>query len=145
MAKQKSNEPDPLHLCKKAELECIKSLVNDAVQHIQQAVCNVVAAERAQFREEPTPKAKPLVVPDMGVDVTPQERAKAVDYRAAVLMGKVPDETRLLLTLLEVAKLMSVSSRTWARLHAMEAIPCASVNWAEDGAMEARRDHRLDR
>jgi predicted DNA-binding transcriptional regulator AlpA len=122
-AKQKSNDTAPLHLCKKADLECIKSLVNDAIQHIQQAVCKAVTAELAQFRDKPTPEVKPSVVPVEGVDVTPQKRAKAVDYRAAVLMGKVPDEAGLLLNLSEVAKLMSVSSRTWARLHAMEAVP----------------------
>jgi predicted DNA-binding transcriptional regulator AlpA len=123
MAKQKSNETGLLQLCKKADLECIRSLVNDAVQQIQQAVCKVVATELAHFHERPAAEAKHSVIPDAGVEVTPQEKAKAVDYRAAVFMGKVPEEAGLLLNLSEAAKLMSVSGRTWARLNAIEAIP----------------------
>ena len=79
-------------------------------------MCKIVDAELAQFREKPAPEAKPSVVPDVGVVVTPQEKAKAVDYRAVVLMGKGPEEAGLLLNSWDVAKLMSVSRRTW-RLH----------------------------
>jgi predicted DNA-binding transcriptional regulator AlpA len=123
MAKQKSNKTGLLQLWAMVDQEHINSIVNNAVHQIQQAVCKVVAAELAHFREKPAAEAKPSVVPDEGVVVTPLEKAKAVDYRAAVFMGKVPEEAGLLLNSWDVAKLMSVSRRTWAKLHAMEAIP----------------------
>lgn len=123
MARQKSNETGLLQLWATVDQETINSIVTNAVHQIEQAVCKAVAAELAQFRDKPTAEVKPSVVPGDGVTVSPQEMAKAVDYRAAVFMGKVPQEAGLLLNLLEVAKLMSVSGRTWARLHAMEAVP----------------------
>jgi predicted DNA-binding transcriptional regulator AlpA len=51
------------------------------------------------------------------------ERLKATDLRTALLLGRVPDDTGLLIDVHMVAKLLSVSARTVARLQELKAIP----------------------
>jgi predicted DNA-binding transcriptional regulator AlpA len=58
-----------------------------------------------------------------GVDLTAADRTKAADVRVAFLMGKLPENTGLLIDAKSLAKLLDVSRATMYRLQAEEAIP----------------------
>lgn len=58
-----------------------------------------------------------------GTELKPQDKIKAVDLRVALLMGKVPDDSGLLIGIKTVAKLLSVSPAHLRRLLDLKAIP----------------------
>ncbi len=58
-----------------------------------------------------------------GVDLPESERLKAADLRTAILMGKIPEDTGLLIDVKTMAKLLNVSERMVYRLADQNAAP----------------------
>ncbi len=96
-------------------------------------------------REAPTPAPPPVIEPK-GIDLPESERLKAADLRMALLMGKIPPDTGLLIDLKTTAKLLDVSPRTLHRLVELNAVPspitlgglirwqlAEIIEWLDDG------------
>ena len=58
-----------------------------------------------------------------GVDLKPNDQIKAADLRVALLMGKIPEDTGLLIDTRTLARLLNISRRHVARLLAEQAVP----------------------
>lgn len=58
-----------------------------------------------------------------GTELKSKERLNAADLRIALLMGKIPDDSSLLIDTQTFAHLLSVSSRTLKRLVDLKAVP----------------------
>ena len=65
----------------------------------------------------------PPFVSSPGTELKTTDKFKAADLRIALLMGKIPDDSGLLIDAKTFAKLLSISSRTLSRLIDLEAIP----------------------
>jgi predicted DNA-binding transcriptional regulator AlpA len=68
------------------------------------------------------------------VQVTDEEKEKAAEFRAQLLMGKLPEGIGLLIDVKTLASLLGISVRLITKLVAMEAIPAPvrlsrSVRW----------------
>jgi predicted DNA-binding transcriptional regulator AlpA len=86
-----------------------------------------VAKALAQVqRETPAPRiteSPPLSSTNTGIELRPTDKTKAADLRIALLTGKIPEETGLLIDARRFAKLLSVSLATLWRLQAQQVIP----------------------
>jgi len=58
-----------------------------------------------------------------GTDLKSQDRLKAADLRTALLLGKIPENTGLMIDTKTFARLLSISSRHLIRLQSMKAVP----------------------
>lgn len=58
-----------------------------------------------------------------GTELKPNDKFKAGDLRMALLMGKIPDDSGLLIDAKTFANLLSISSRTLSRLIDLKAVP----------------------
>jgi predicted DNA-binding transcriptional regulator AlpA len=84
----------------------------------------VVAKIQARMPSVPPSEPKPTSSPkSTGLDLKEEDRAKAADLRIAFLLGKVPEDSGLLVSVKTLAKLLDVSQATLHRLNAQEAIP----------------------
>ena len=76
------------------------------------------------FREALGPSfTKPHSSAGEGVDLKPADRIKAADLRVALLLGKIPEDTGMLIDTRTFSRLLSISSRHLSRLLDEEAIP----------------------
>lgn len=58
-----------------------------------------------------------------GTELKLQDKIKAADLRIALLMGKIPDESGLLIDTKTLARLLSISPRHLIRLQDLKAVP----------------------
>jgi predicted DNA-binding transcriptional regulator AlpA len=85
---------------------------------------------KALSRVQPSPGKPPapqsgIPLSTEGTVLTPADKLKASDVRMAVLMGKIPEDTGLLIDPKTFARLLSVANSTFYRLLAQEALPAA--------------------
>lgn len=97
----------------------LQSLCDDAVQRISDGLVKAIDQHLATLGRSEQPVENMAA----GVELPFSEQSKAAELRTAVLMGKVPQGTGLLLDAKATSQLLNVSKRTFARLHAAEAIP----------------------
>jgi predicted DNA-binding transcriptional regulator AlpA len=83
------------------------------------------ALTKRPLSQEPTPEpAEPPSNPNStGVELKPSDKPKAADVRTAMLLGKIPEDTGLLIDIKLFAHFLNISTRTLAHLQAEEAIP----------------------
>lgn len=58
-----------------------------------------------------------------GLDLKPSDKVKAADLRTALLLGKIPNDSGLLIDTKTLAKLLRISRRHLHRLQDLKAIP----------------------
>jgi predicted DNA-binding transcriptional regulator AlpA len=83
----------------------------------------------------------PPLVSSLGTELKPNDKFKAADLRVALLMGKIPDDSGLLIDAKTFANLLSISSRTLSRLIDLKAVPMPVhlgrlVRWRLDEVLE---------
>ena len=110
-----------------ADLTFDSNAISGIVEQFQAVLERTVAAQMESLRadlerSDQAPEPQPTKIPQ-GVSLPESERLKAADLRTALLLGKVPDDAGLLIDVHMVAKLLSVSARTVARLQDLKAIP----------------------
>lgn len=71
----------------------------------------------------PGPLLKPANITPEGVDLPEEERLKAANLRTALLLGKIPDNSGILIDGKATARLLNISYRTLYRLVDMKAMP----------------------
>ena len=69
------------------------------------------------------PISVPLSSHSPGTELKPQDKLKAVDLRTALLTGKLPEDSGLLIDTKTFAQLLSISSRHLTRLQDLKAVP----------------------
>jgi len=65
----------------------------------------------------------PTLSSSPGTELKAKEKLKANDLRMALLMGKIPEDSGLLIDAKTFAHLLSISSRTLSRLIDLKAVP----------------------
>lgn len=111
-----------------ADLTVDDNAVDGLLERIERAIEKTVTAEMAKLQERsredgpPRPSPPHPIVPQ-GVDLPQPERMKAADLRTAILLGKIPEDTGLLIDVKTTAKLLSVSERMVYRLADQKAAP----------------------
>lgn len=88
---------------------------------LKKALDQLPATPPLQTEQEETVRS--LITSTPGTEVTPFDKAKAADLRTAVLLGKVPEETGLMIDAKTFARLLAVSSRHLNRLLDLKAVP----------------------
>lgn len=63
------------------------------------------------------------LVSSPGTELKTKDKLKAADLRMSLLMGKIPDDSGLLIDAKTFASLLSISSRTLSRLIDLKAVP----------------------
>lgn len=111
-----------------AELVVEDKTIGAAVERIQQVVEETISREiqklSSELREDgPQPPSPSLPSVPQGVELPQSERMKAADLRTAILLGKIPEDTGLLLDVKTTAKLLNVSERMVYRLADQKAAP----------------------
>ncbi len=69
------------------------------------------------------PMLVPLASQSPGTELKPQDKIKAADLRIALLMGKLPENSGILIDTKTLAQLLSISSRHLTRLRDLKAVP----------------------
>ena len=69
------------------------------------------------------PMSVPLASQSPGTELKPQDKLKAADLRIALLMGKLPEDSGILIDTKTLAQLLSISSRHLTRLRDLKAVP----------------------
>ncbi len=70
-----------------------------------------------------TEPSSPASAPQRGIEWKPADQIKAADLRVALLMGKVPEDTGILIDTRTFARLLNVSPRHVRRLSDEKAVP----------------------
>lgn len=65
----------------------------------------------------------PLTSQSPGTELKPQDKLKAADLRIAFLLGKLPEDSGLLIDTKTFAQLLSISTRHLTRLQDLNAVP----------------------
>lgn len=120
-----SGQARPFGLSLSIERGSLAQLIEELRRTVREAVREELAAARSQ-RPEPQPSVPaPANTPQTsrGVELPPDEPIKAKDLRTALLMGKVPEGTGLLIDVGTTASLLGISQRTLHRLIDERAIP----------------------
>lgn len=65
----------------------------------------------------------PAFAASSGTELKARDRFKAADLRMQILLGKMPEDTGLLIDSKTFARLLSISSRTLTRLIDLKAVP----------------------
>lgn len=114
--------------------------IDGVLDRFRQMVETTVAEQLKKVRSEtaqakaPLPSSSlPAPTPD-GTELLPADRLKARDLRTAVLLGKIPEDTGMLVDVKTAAKLLCVSAQTLYRLRDLKAMPQpvrlgSSVRW----------------
>ena len=99
--------------------------IGGIIEQVRKIVEATVADQISKLKSElETSKASPpAVIAPKGVDLPESERLKASDLRTALLLGKIPPDTCLLIDVKTTAKLLNVSERTVYRLVDQQAAP----------------------
>jgi len=115
------------------DLSIDSKTLNQLLDRFTHALRTTIAEELAKIearrKPEPTPLSEQTAVPtppaqsSRGVEITEALKLKAADLRKAVLLGKVPEATGVLIDTKVTAKLLNVSARTLYRLDQVQAVP----------------------
>jgi len=110
------------------ENPAIATIAERLAQAVEKAVHTelgklAVAIQKTASPESPPIRSNPPVIIPEGVELLDEERAKAADLRTALLVGKVPDNSGILIDSKTTAKLLNVSYRTLFRLLDEKAMP----------------------
>jgi predicted DNA-binding transcriptional regulator AlpA len=94
----------------------------------REALGPLIAEALRQARPADSPPQQPGVPPSApstvtGVDLKPADQLKAADFRVALLTGKLPENSGLLVDRKTFASLISISTATFDRLQAEGALP----------------------
>ena len=100
-------------------LEAIQAVVGTTVE----AKLKGVATEIEKLASAQPDQPKQSASASRGIEVSDALRKQATDLRMAVLMGKVPEDTGLLIDTKVAAKLLNISPRTLYRLQCEKAVP----------------------
>ncbi len=110
------------------ELSVDDAAIGGIVEQVRRVVETTVADQlRKVTFPQPTEAVKPTkpqAIVSGGVNLPEVERIKAADLRTAILLGKIPDDTGLLIDVKTTAKLLNVSERMVYRLADQKAAPC---------------------
>lgn len=104
-------------------------VVAGIAESIRQGVERTIIAQFEKLKGEVVQKteaSKPLPpspTRPAGVDLHEAERLKAADLRTAILLGRIPNDTGLLIDVKTTAKLLNVSERMVYRLADQRAAP----------------------
>ena len=122
-----------------ADLSVEDKAIDAVVERLQRAVEKTIAAEIGKLTTTLSEKGSPQPTPTVpvvppGVSLPQAERLKAADLRTAILLGKIPEDTGLLIDVKTTAKLLNVSERMVYRLADQKAAPTpiklgALVRW----------------
>lgn len=108
------------------------TLDNPAIAALAKQLCQAVEKtitthlsklEATVAAEPPSPAPRPSVIVPEGVELPGEERLKAVDLRTALLLGKIPEDSGILIDGKATAKLLNIAHRTLYRLLSMGAMP----------------------
>ena len=135
----------------------ISGIVKEFRKVVEATVANQINKLKSELkselaeREAPTPSLPPIIEPK-GIDLPESEKLRAADLRTALLLGKVPPDTGLLIDLKTTAKLLDVSPRTLHRLVELNAVPkpvklgglvrwqlADIIEWLDDGCPSERQ------
>jgi predicted DNA-binding transcriptional regulator AlpA len=118
----KMAQPMPLSLSvDPASLTRFLDFFREAIEPmIAKALSQVQAIQSPPHQAAAPP---PNSSPEKGVDLKPTDQIKAADLRVALLMGKIPEDTGLLIDIQTFAGLLNISPRHVCRLLDEEAIP----------------------
>jgi len=107
---------DPASMTKLLDLlrEALEPMIAKALSQVQPAISPPQPATEA-----PPPNASAT----KGVDLKPPDQIRAADLRVALLMGKIPEDSGLLVDAKILARLLNISKSTFYRLQDEEAIP----------------------
>lgn len=111
-----------------ADLTVDDKAVDAIIERIERAVEKTVSAELAKLQDglrekEAAQPSAPMPRAPEGVELPQTERLKADDLRTAILLGKIPEDTGLLIDVKTTAKLLNVSERMVYRLADQKAAP----------------------
>lgn len=105
--------------------DSIKRLVDLIRETVETTVAKTIA--QVQFQTASTSvapdSASPTSPSKAGIELRHGDRLKAEDLRIALLMGKIPDTSGLLIDTKTFARLLSISKAHFYRLQAEEAVP----------------------
>ena len=96
---------------------------------IREALEPMIAKALSQVQTGTSPPQQDTEPPPLhssagkGVDLKPTDQIKAADIRVALLMGKIPEDSGLLIDTRTLARLLNISSRHVCRLLDEKAIP----------------------
>ena len=90
---------------------------------VEEALADQLAKARKEMPVIAAPSPRQEETKPTGVDLPYSERLRAADLRTALLLGKIPEDTGLLIEGKMVAKLLNVSYRSVYRLQGLKAIP----------------------
>jgi predicted DNA-binding transcriptional regulator AlpA len=116
------------------EDEAVYGIVESIRQAIQQTMVSEFEKLKADLRQKAEPQKPQTPARPAGVDLSEAERLKATDLRTAILIGKIPEDTGLLIDVKTTAELLNVSERMVYRLADQKAAPTpirlgALVRW----------------
>jgi len=101
--------------------------IDGIIERFREVVEKTIAAQigklKAQRQHKQEVPRTPQGTTPGGVVLPDSERIEAADLRTALLMGKLPEDSGILLDVKTVAKLLNVSDRTVYRLSDLTAIP----------------------
>lgn len=99
--------------------QAVEKAVEAELGKLATAVQKTVGQEAGSRPRRSNP---PIITPE-GVELPDEERAKAADLRTALLLGKIPEDSGILIDSKTTAKLLNISHRTLYRLLSEGAMP----------------------
>lgn len=103
-------------------LEQFRHIVEETItKQIQELSSTLPPTPAAATKPEAPPNENVAVTG--GVVVTRRQQLEAADFRTALLHGRLPDDSGLLIDTKELAGLLNIGSRTLWRLTQMRAVP----------------------
>jgi predicted DNA-binding transcriptional regulator AlpA len=119
----KTGQPVPLSLSiDPASMTRLLDLFREALEPMfakAQSQVQTGTSPPQQIAEPPPPYSSAV----KGVDLKPTDQIKAADLQMALLMGKIPEDTGLLIDTRTLARLLNISPRHVCRLLDEKAIP----------------------
>jgi excisionase family DNA binding protein len=94
--------------------EALEPMIATALRHVHPAT---------SLPQQPAEPPRPQSTEAKGVKLKPTEQTKAAELRIALLMGKIPEDTGLLIDTRTFARLLNISPRHVCRLLDEKAIP----------------------
>lgn len=103
----------------------ISAIVEQFRQVVEKTVADQLDKLRLEIQESKrqSPPSEPQAIVPGGTQLATSERLKAADLRTAILLGKIPKDTGLLIDVKTMAKLLNVSAHMIYRLADRQAAP----------------------
>jgi predicted DNA-binding transcriptional regulator AlpA len=100
-------------------LEMIQQMLETTLKRMLAEVAGRPAPSAGQGPDESNPSSPKKT----GIDLNSIEKLKAADLRVALLIGKTPENSGLLIDVKMLAKLLAISKSMLWHLHAVQALP----------------------